>query len=246
LDQIFAPLITDILRLINDQIKSVQLKRPNQPITGVFLVGGFGCSQYLKSCIEREHPTIQVLQPTDAWSAIAKGAALSQLTRESTVVSTSSTRHFGLEAYSKVDPVEDVDQPTTKMRDGSVRTPRMTWYILKGEDITRAQEIKFHFYRDLSTDHTPDELIFEDALIECYDPEAPLHRSKGRKIGVNSTLTSNLQSVSADKFQTLNDPEGNPYIRITYDIVMTLKSALMELSLEVDGVKMGSIKPKFN
>jgi hypothetical protein len=239
-------LITDILRLINDQIKSVQLKRPNQPITGVFLVGGFGCSQYLKSCIEREHPTIQVLQPTDAWSAIAKGAALSQLTREATVVSTSSTRHFGFEAYSKVDPVEDFDQPSMKMRDGSVRTQKMTWYISKGEDITRDQKIKFPFHRDLSIDHTPAELIFEDALIECYDPEAPLHRSKGRKIGVNCTLTANLQSVRPDKFQTLNDPEGNPYIRVNYEIVMTLKSALMELSLEIDGVRIGSIKPKFS
>lgn len=92
---IFAPLVTDILRLINDQVKSVKLKRPDRGITvgvavtfdtinsylnldlsnsfqGVVLVGGFGSSQYLKSCVEKQHPGLQVLQPNDAWAAIVK------------------------------------------------------------------------------------------------------------------------------------------------------------------------------
>jgi hypothetical protein len=71
---IFAPLITDILRLINEQVKEVLIKRPGQGVTGIFLVGGFGGSQYLKSCVENDQPDIQVLQPSDAWSAIVKYA----------------------------------------------------------------------------------------------------------------------------------------------------------------------------
>jgi hypothetical protein len=69
---IFAPLIKDILRLINEQVNEVLIKRPNKGVTGIFLVGGFGGSQYLKSCVEKSQPGIQVLQPSDAWSAIVK------------------------------------------------------------------------------------------------------------------------------------------------------------------------------
>ena len=96
LKAIFAPLITDILRLIDDQVKSVKIKRQNQGVTvrnccvkfellrsnshflwqGIFLVGGFGSSQYLKAKVEKQYPGIQVLQPTDAWAAIVKCARL--------------------------------------------------------------------------------------------------------------------------------------------------------------------------
>ena len=69
---VFAPLITDILRLINEQVNEVLIKRPGKGLTGIFLVGGFGGSQYLKSCVEKSQPGIQILQPSDAWSAIVK------------------------------------------------------------------------------------------------------------------------------------------------------------------------------
>jgi hypothetical protein len=69
---IFAPLITDVLRLISEQVDKVKLQRPGKGVTGIFLVGGFGSSQYLKSCVEKAQPNIQVLQPSDAWSAIVR------------------------------------------------------------------------------------------------------------------------------------------------------------------------------
>ncbi|KAH6633887.1 putative hsp70 protein [Chaetomium sp. MPI-SDFR-AT-0129] len=121
LKAIFAPLITDILRLIDDQVKSVKIKRPGGGVTGIFLVGGFGSSQYLKACIEREHPDIQVLQPTDAWAAIVKGAALSKLPKQATVVATSAPKHYGVEAWEIYDPVLDKDVPSEIRRDGTKR-----------------------------------------------------------------------------------------------------------------------------
>ncbi|KAH7316965.1 putative hsp70 protein [Stachybotrys elegans] len=124
LNQIFAPLITDILRLIDAQLKSIQLKKPGQPITGIFLVGGFGGSQYLRECVARTYLDIHVLQPNDAWSAIAKGAVLSQLEREATVISTSSTKHYGVEAWQVMDPVIDINQPSRISRNGFTRVQK--------------------------------------------------------------------------------------------------------------------------
>ncbi|OTA93248.1 hypothetical protein M434DRAFT_11786 [Hypoxylon sp. CO27-5] len=70
--EIFDPLVNDIIRLIDEQIKSALLKRQGEGLKGIFLVGGFGSSQYLKSCIERAVPNVQVIQPDDAWAAIVK------------------------------------------------------------------------------------------------------------------------------------------------------------------------------
>ncbi|KAF5544502.1 Hsp70 chaperone protein [Fusarium phyllophilum] len=72
LKRIFDPLITDIIRLINDQVQRVQLKQMDDSIKGIFLVGGFGSNQYLIERVRKDQPNIDILQPPDAWAAIAK------------------------------------------------------------------------------------------------------------------------------------------------------------------------------
>lgn len=75
---IFSPLIEDIGRMVDDQVNLVQKKRlaeghrKGAEVKAIFLVGGFGASEYLKLNIQRRHPDIQVIQPHDAWSAIVK------------------------------------------------------------------------------------------------------------------------------------------------------------------------------
>lgn len=76
----------DIEELIRGQVQGVQIKRWQNAITvnfssvrkiwittnlsqGIFLVGGFGGSQYLKKHIAAAFPNIQVLQPNNAWAA---------------------------------------------------------------------------------------------------------------------------------------------------------------------------------
>ena len=93
--KIFQPLITDIERMVEDQVNLVKVKRLTEGHAkaneikvsrrcycgtkaddgfekAIFLVGGFGSSEYLKQCLQTAHPNIQVIQPTDAWSAIVK------------------------------------------------------------------------------------------------------------------------------------------------------------------------------
>lgn len=76
--RIFDPLIEDIGRIVDEQVNLVQKKRlseghiKGEEVKAIFLVGGFGSSEYLKRSIERRNPDIQVIQPHDAWSAIVK------------------------------------------------------------------------------------------------------------------------------------------------------------------------------
>lgn len=74
LREIFEPIISEVVRLVGDQIRAANLKRPLQQVKGIFLVGGFGSSRYLKNCLEENYKDlgIQVIQPHDAWSAIVK------------------------------------------------------------------------------------------------------------------------------------------------------------------------------
>ena len=41
-------------------------------LQAICLVGGFGSSHYLKACVESQYPDIHILQPNEAWAAIAK------------------------------------------------------------------------------------------------------------------------------------------------------------------------------
>lgn len=76
--QIFAPLITDITKLVEAQVEAIKVKRlkENHPkgdeVKAILLVGGFGSSQYLKRCLEKKFPKIEIIQPDGAWSAIMK------------------------------------------------------------------------------------------------------------------------------------------------------------------------------
>lgn len=74
LEDIFAPIVKEVVRLVNVQIQAAQTKRPGQQVKGIFLVGGFGSSRYLKKCLDDQFELmgIQVIQPHDAWSAIVK------------------------------------------------------------------------------------------------------------------------------------------------------------------------------
>ncbi|KAL3954485.1 hypothetical protein ACCO45_010048 [Purpureocillium lilacinum] len=246
LRSIFDPLITDILMLIEQQVQSVKIKRVAKGITGIFLVGGFGSSQYLRDRVQKHFPDIQVLQPNDAWAAIVKGATLSKLPREAIVTSTSSTRHYGVEAWSVFRSAEDLGQPTRVWRDGTTRVARMTWYIRVGDDLLRNQTIRFPFLRSIDEKYRPEHLIFRDELFECEDKIAPIHRSSGEKISINCVLTSDLSSVPDSKFIKRRAPDNQPYFDVCYDLVVTLESAVLKFSLEMDGKAMGTVEAKYS
>ncbi|KAH8663252.1 hypothetical protein BGZ61DRAFT_431957 [Ilyonectria robusta] len=243
---IFDPLVTDILRLITDQVQRVRLKQNAQIIKGIFLVGGFGGNQYLVERVRQEHPDIEVLQPPDAWAAIAKGAALSRVPREAIVTSTSSTRHYGVRVRTPHDSIQDLGQPIIIDRTGRARSVTMTWYINIGDDLLRDKRIKFHYTRDFDIDCGASDLIFVDTLYECAEKTAPRHPNKGRHFNANCVLTSDLSSVPQSKFKSRIDKDGIPYSELGYDLVVTLESAVMKFSLEIGGESLGSVDAKYN
>ncbi|RDL33958.1 uncharacterized protein BP5553_08326 [Venustampulla echinocandica] len=247
--KIFDPLILDIERLVDDQVNLVKVKRMGdqhpkaQEIKAIFLVGGFGSSQYLKGRLETIHPDIQIIQPHDAWSAIVKGAVLSRLPQQASVVSTQAPRHYGVSAMEIYDDAIDKNQPMVfDASDGRNRAKRMTWYIYKGEDLKRENKINFPFYRTLDENFDADDLIFKDALVQSEQKVPPTH--PGTTTQTNCVLTADLRSADRSKFKKRIGRDGAPYVDVHYNLVVTT-GATLKFSLELHGTEIGSVDANY-
>ncbi|KAG6249329.1 hypothetical protein E4U24_002172 [Claviceps purpurea] len=259
LSRIFEPLIADILKMIEHQVQEVRLKRPEKGVSGIFLVGGFGSSNYLMQRVKDHFPKIQVLQPSDAWAAIVKGAVLSKLPSQVAVVSTCATRHYGTRCESPFQEPRDAGQKAFLDRDCNRRVTIMKWFIETGETILRDQRfemmLEFHFENIYNTV----DFIRSYDLWQCedkYAPDAPIHPGKSTKLKRNCNVTADLRSVPKDKFarrsvriaplplflivDTVPHDSSRHSYALNINLVMTFKSAVMTFSMEVDGEEMGS------
>ncbi|KAJ4387858.1 hypothetical protein N0V93_008461 [Gnomoniopsis smithogilvyi] len=240
LQEIFEPIINEILRLVGDQYRAAQLKRPVQKIKGIFLVGGFGSSQYLKKCLDEKYESLgtQVIQPHDAWGAIVKGAALSRFSSRAAVVSTQAVRNYGVEAFTAFDPILDHGRPTKIRLDGSTGVLKMTWYVRKGEDLKRDRAIKFPFHRWIDLHHQPKDLVFFTEL--CYSEKdvAPIYPDSSMKVVCR--VRADLSSVDKKLFEPLIGINDRRLLTVKYDLVLSTAEANLKFSLEIDGKEMGS------
>ncbi|CCT63195.1 related to hsp70 protein [Fusarium fujikuroi IMI 58289] len=242
--EIFEPLIADIVRLVREQVQSAMLERPDQPVKGIFLVGGFGASQYLKARLEESNPDIQVIQPEDAWAAIVKGAALSRLS-QTNVISTKATHHYGVKAWFIYEPVTDKGQPIIIGRvDGEIRTERMEWYIRKGENLRRDRDERYSYIRHIPRSYTNNDLQFEDELWISDTVAASTHPTG--EIKVTCVLESDLSSVNKSLFKKVRGIDGRKWWKVSYDLVISTREAAMKFWLEFDGKEAGAVMAKYD
>ncbi|KAI9882584.1 MAG: hypothetical protein M1823_005673 [Watsoniomyces obsoletus] len=242
--EIFRPVIADIEQLVGEQVKGVKVKRRSEKnpkaeeIKAIFLVGGFGSSAYLKSCLQSLHPKIQVIQPEDAWSAVVKGAVLSELPQEAHIISTVATRHYGVEQSSDYNAREDLGQPT--WRDSFTNKLKVS----KGDDLKRDQKVIFPFCRSVEANYNPDDLIFHDKLMHS-EAIRPVKYPTSGITKVNCSMMSDLSKVPRKHFVRRTAYDGRPYYDIHFDLVVRLQSAVMTFSLESNGEELGSVEANY-
>ncbi|CAD6442291.1 4da1ac85-6fa7-4ad0-9ca3-7b273f1d7897 [Sclerotinia trifoliorum] len=243
---IFDPIIADIKDKVNEQVQAVMAKRLSDPHEGkpkaILLVGGFGSSEYLRSELAQQFPTIQVMQPNESWSAIVQGAVLSQLPQKVTVVSRQATRHYGVSAGFIYDAAKDEGHPKYMDAYGKWRTRRMTWYIRRGDTLGHSHKIRFPFYRTLQ-DLSDESLQFLVSLKQCELIEAPDHPDS--TVEANCQLVVDLRNVERDTFQKKRGMYGDWCWDVHYDLVVISMPAIMKFSLEHRGKEMGSVKAKY-
>ncbi|KAI9705053.1 MAG: hypothetical protein M1836_006836 [Candelina mexicana] len=252
LQEIFDPLLKDISKLVGEQVNQVLLKRIRDAhpkaaaIRAIFLVGGFGESAYLRDSIASTHSDIQVIQPEDAWSAIVRGAVLSQLAQYARVTSNIASKHYGVSSSWVHDPARDAGQQ--KWLDSWElvwKSTILTWYINIGDGLSRSRKISFPFYRKFSADLRDDELIITDRLLECSATTQPIHPTKG-VVTTNCTLIVDLSAVPRHLFRKKTRyTDGATYYELHYNLMVTTQSGPMLFSLEVGGKAYGQVNAEY-
>jgi len=95
---IFEPVIMEIIKLVQKQIKATSTE-----IRSLLLVGGFGQNNYLKDRLRASLKGVEVLQPPNAWTSIVRGAVMMGLSRANksltsvAIASRSARKHYGIE-----------------------------------------------------------------------------------------------------------------------------------------------------
>lgn len=137
LQQIFEPVILQIIDLVKGQISSSKV-----PIRAVLLVGGFGCSTYLRERLRNALDTqIQIMQPPNAWLAVVNGAVMKGLAlsapNQLTLVDIKdrvARKHYGAEFNYKYIAREHSEYAKMKYwcgLDGCYKITLMKWFIRK-------------------------------------------------------------------------------------------------------------------
>lgn len=120
MQQVFDPVIGMIIELINGQLDRVEESLGDVQVSALLLVGGFGGSEYLRMQIENHFsgddediPTLTVIQPVNAWSAVTRGAMLRAI--QGDIVQTRIIRHhYGISIQETWNP--DVHEAPDKRR----------------------------------------------------------------------------------------------------------------------------------
>lgn len=198
---------------------------------------------------------------------------MSKLPREAAIVSSVATRHYGVSALWEYDPAEDAGQPihkddyTGQDRVKKVRSllqppkrpntiyiivlkptdpsVQMTWYIYQGEDLKRDQKVVFPFYQSIRENYEPDDLVFYSTLIQCEAIRPVKYPTEG-VTKKNCSLKADLRSVPRDHFRRQISFDGKPYYDIDYNLVVTVQSAAMKFSLEINEQELGSVEARYD
>ncbi|RPB23919.1 actin-like ATPase domain-containing protein [Terfezia boudieri ATCC MYA-4762] len=135
---IFDPVINEILRLITEQVNTVNMGYHNS-VSSVLLVGGFGSSPYLYKRVQEYSQTLagvskdfKVLQPVNAWSAVARGAVICGL-QNIQIQSRQARRNYGITISETFDPKVHLiaDKTWCPLMEGWETRNSVRWFVKK-------------------------------------------------------------------------------------------------------------------
>ncbi|KAJ5339952.1 hypothetical protein N7452_006680 [Penicillium brevicompactum] len=237
---IFDPIVDQIQDLISEQRKKVE--QLGEMTQAVILVGGLGASEYLFTRTQAACEGVQILQPTNAWSAVVRGAVHrgqegnqidGRIARASYGVkfelSWDSAKHSPGEAHW--DSLEEEWRVSDQM----------SWFIKKQQSLSESIPIKLPFYRCVRVETA--DFKFEDTLYFCSEDQRPI------KLNSSSvplcTVKSDLTRVPRDLFEKKTNNKGESYYEVHYHMVLTPVSAGLLLSLEFNGMSYGSVRARY-
>ncbi|SPQ27368.1 2cfcd31d-971b-4c83-a73a-d7a505bce594 [Thermothielavioides terrestris] len=249
--EIFDPVVREVCDLVQGQVDTLRAK--GGVVSGIILVGGFGQSDYLYRTLKAhftsgapppysktptqanmdlwEKPSIEVMQPVYAWTAVVRGAVLRGL-EGNMVISRKARMHYGT-SYATV-----YDETKHSV---SERYWSPLWERWMGQAISPLQPIAFHYTRNFRPGQS---LVVTDDLIACEADEPPAAYT--RDLIHVCTLTTDLSAVPRTLFQRLTTTRGVEFDNLDFTLEMIVDSAGLGFELKVDGVRYGRVDAEFH
>lgn len=262
---LFNPIVGDIIGLVKQQMRA--LEERSKPIRAIVLVGGFGQSNCLYKCLHAhfaipEPPPpypgstssssdgtearLEIMQPTNAWTAVARGAVLRGLEGAEIVLSRKSRRHYGINSSTPFDDrVHDMkdrywDDFTQKWKANN----QMRWYIRKDQECSSTEPIRFSFHcHRWSVSRSAKSAT----LLVCDQDVAPVvYNAEHGLVKGLCTLVVDLNQVPARLWETRTNSKGSTYYRLEYELGMQIESGILRFDLLLEGVVYGGATAEFN
>jgi len=249
LQKIFEPVITEVLGLVNAQIKATKPKA----VTAVLLAGGFGRSEYLKKRIQEQVGDTKVITIEDGDTAIVRGALIRGLAERIPKLATvrigarQARKHYGTLAYNIFDPEKhDESRREEDEFSGGYRVKVMHWFINKGLPIEESKPAKFGFYWDQRVASGRPSII-EMTLYACDDSlnkGAPLY-ADSREVKKLMELKADVKKIPVAEFDQLPGEQGEMYYKLDFEIEMVFRSGCFNFAIVYKGKTYDTVKQHF-
>ncbi|KAB5542554.1 hypothetical protein GE09DRAFT_1244906 [Coniochaeta sp. 2T2.1] len=248
----------DIQALINSQIADAKKKR--LPVKGIILVGGLGSSPYLYRYLHEKlvGDHVDILQATGIRprTSICRGAIFKGFLEGPSkdgagmpsagparlaVVSMIARKSLGVQMYVpfkagvhlEEDKCWDDDEACWEARD------QMTWYLRKGNTVSRKKPIRHCFY-NLVSSHEDLANLGDKYIYECNDDTPPSRQTP--RVTVLCSIRVKLDEIKYEDLEDFTTPDGRHMKKWSYDIEMVPSGASTEFAIYCEGKKVGSEK----
>ncbi|KIY00568.1 uncharacterized protein Z520_03231 [Fonsecaea multimorphosa CBS 102226] len=249
LKDLFSPVMTAITTLVKSQLQQ------SKQAKAVILVGGFGQSPYLRSCLQQVvGENIEIMQPAYGWTAVVRGALLHAL-HDTTpdelrinIASRRARRAYGtlrLEWIRNDDP-EHIGRPRTwNSYEGRYSLDAMRWFVEKGHEVDQRNPLVTPWYMSRPVSEGP--FPVRNFTLYTFIPEEEEHapRFPCEEVKEFVELTADLAAIHHSMIPIRKGKDGQMYYVLEYQIKIAFFSAHMEFSLWYLGTEYGKVKAEF-
>ncbi|KAM3505005.1 hypothetical protein MY11210_008142 [Beauveria gryllotalpidicola] len=227
MEDLFAPVLENILRLLTDQFERALSK--GKRINLIVLVGGFASSEHLKKTVD------------NCQEAVVRGAAIRGLegTEPDKLI---CRRHYGFSWGMPFRPGIDDERYAYESFGTKFCSGHMNWMIAKGSEITRTTSTSVDVYRTWSPGQS---YVFYDTLYSCNLDSAPVRQEHPRLMTIGS-VSMDFTGVDMSRFAKRDIPSGIEY-NLQYEFKIDFRSddGVLKYSCVSDGKIIGATSIKF-
>ncbi|KAH4005899.1 hypothetical protein HBI56_097520 [Parastagonospora nodorum] len=231
------------------QLKKLKKVKPKY----VFLVGGFSESPYMFNRVENfvnlMDPTLTVIKPQHAWSAVARGAAVKGLEvqkgAKNVVANRKCRRYYGTPKASPFDASKhrEIDAHRNPHTGNKMANHQMEWLLKKGQTLSTSKPahakctLNLHFWPSEKRETTLN-------LLASNETKAP-QLSVDKGVFTVAKLSVDLSGVPENEYTTGLSPTGRMYRKLKFEIEISAQSSL-EFFFTVNGKKYASLTANFD